>query len=165
MKKLIYLFLGLLIVSCNCNDTSNSKESWLFVHTADNAQVTNTTTIVMPVTNDIFAFTDRPYRKHIYMNGEKFASLWSETSENSFKTDPPNAVLTWMDGGEIKEVEVVITGVSSDGDTITYTINDASEVITGDILNVSLFVDTYNNQYQVQQYSLENQEIQAQESR
>ena len=75
MKKLIYLFLTVLIVSCNCNDTSNSKESWLFVHTADNAQVTNTTTIVMPVTNDIFAFTDRPYRKHIYMNSEKFASL------------------------------------------------------------------------------------------
>jgi hypothetical protein len=95
----------------------------------------------MPVTNDIFAFTDRPYRKHIYMNGKKFASLWSETSENSFKTDPPNAVLTWMDGDETKEVEVVITGASSDGDTITYTINDASGIITGDILNVSLFVD------------------------
>ena len=141
MKKYIYLVLTVLIVSCNCNDTSNSKESWLFVHTADNAQVTNTTTIVIPVTNDIFAFTDSPHRDYVYMSGKQFASLWDETSENSFKTDPPNAVLTWMDGDEIKEVEVVITGASSDGDTITYTINDTSGVITGDITNVSLFVD------------------------
>ena len=152
MKKLTYLVLTVLrvillvslayiVVSCNFNDTSSSKESWLFVHTADNTQVTNTTTIMMPVTNDIFAFTDRPYRKHIYMNGEQFASLWSNDDTNSFKIDPPNAVLTWMDGDEIKEVEVVITDSDFDGDTITYTINDTSGIITGDITNVSLFVD------------------------
>ena len=32
-------------------------EEWLFVHTADEAQVTNNTTIVMPVTRDIFAIS------------------------------------------------------------------------------------------------------------
>ena len=143
MKNLIYIFLTVLIVGCS-SDTKKSNVSWLFVHTADNAQVT-TTTIVMPMTNDIFAFTDRPYRKHLYMNGKNFASLWSNDETNSFYTDPPNAVLTWMDGDGVEEVEVVITDADFDGVNIIYTINDTSGIITDNIENVSLFVDGSGN--------------------
>ena len=140
MKKLLYLFLTVLIVACS-SDNKKSNVSWLFVHTADNTQVTNTT-IVMPMTNDIFAFTDRPYRKHFYMNGEQFTSLWDDNEEiDNFYTDPPNAVLTWVDGDEVKEVEVVITDADFDGDNIIYTINETSGIITDNIENVSLFVD------------------------
>jgi hypothetical protein len=139
MKKLTYLFLGLLIFACS-SDTKKSNESWLFVHTADNAQVTNTT-IVMPMTNDIFAFTDRPYRKHLYMNGTQYASLWSNDETNSFYTDPPNAVLTWVDGDEVKEVEVVITDADFDGDNIIYTIENSNLTDNQSFEDVSLFVD------------------------
>ena len=122
------------------SDTKKSNESWLFVHTADNAQVTNTT-IVMPMTNDIFAFTDRPYRKHLYMNGTQYASLWSNDETNSFYTDPPNAVLTWVDGDEVKEVEVVITDADFDGDNIIYTIENSNLTDNQSFEDVSLFVD------------------------
>jgi len=115
-------------------------EEWLFVHTADEAQVTNNTTIVMPVTRDIFAFTDRPYRKHAYMTGQQFASLWADSGSNSFKTDPPNAVLTWVEGEDVKEAEVVITGASIDGNSITYTTNSHPNTV-GTIKSVSVFVD------------------------
>ena len=115
-------------------------EEWLFVHTADEAQVTNNTTIVMPVTRDIFAFTDRPYRKHAYMTGQQFASLWAKAGSNSFKTDPPNAVLTWVEGEDVKEAEVVITGASIDGNSITYTTNSHPNTV-GTIKSVSVFVD------------------------
>jgi hypothetical protein len=115
-------------------------EEWLFVHTAEEAQVTNNTTIVMPVTRDIFAFTDRPYRKHAYITGEQFASSWPKGGSNSFKTDPPNAVLTWVEGEDVKEAEVVITGASIDGNSITYTTNAHSNTV-GTIKSVSLFVD------------------------
>jgi hypothetical protein len=113
-----------------------AAEEWLFVHTTEEAQVTNNTTIVMPVTRDIFALTDRHYRKHAYMTGEQFASLWA----NSFKTDPPNAVLTWVDGEDVKEAELVITGASIDGTSITYTTNSHRNTV-GTIKSVSLFVD------------------------
>jgi hypothetical protein len=116
-------------------------EEWLFVHTADEAQVTNNTTIVMPVTRDIFAFTDRPYRKHAYMTGEQFASSWPKGGSNSFKTDPPNAVLTWVEGEEVKEAEVVITGASIDGNSITYTRKSSATIPDGTLKAVSLFVD------------------------
>jgi hypothetical protein len=116
-------------------------EEWLFVHTADEAQVTNNTTIVMPVTRDVFAFTDRPYRKHAYMTGEQFASLWAEAGSDSFKADPPNAVLTWVDGEDVKEAELVITGASFDGDSITYTRKHPATVQFRNLKSVSLFVD------------------------
>ena len=79
---------------------------WLFVHTAQTAEMTSATTLVMPVTRDIFAFTDRPNRMHGYMNAHEFVSLWDEGEGDTFKADPPNAVLTWVDGDEMKEAEV-----------------------------------------------------------
>ncbi len=115
-------------------------EEWLFVHTAEEAQVTNNTTIVMPVTRDIFAFTDRPYRKHVYMTGEQFASTWAKAGSGSFKTDPPNAVLTWVEGEDVKEAEVVITGASIDGNSITYTTLSQLNTV-GTLKYVSVFVD------------------------
>ncbi len=72
---------------------------WLFVHTAQTAEMTSATILVIPVTRDIFAFTDRPNRMHGYMNAHEFVSLWDEGEGDTFKADPPNAVLTWVDGG------------------------------------------------------------------
>ena len=134
MSKISIIILSLMV------STLIFAEEWLFVHTAEEAQVINNTTIVMPVTRDIFAFTDRPYRKHDYMTGEQFVSLWADSGSNSFKTDPPNAVLTWVEGEDVKEAEVVITGASIDGNSITYTTNSHPNTV-GTIKSVSVFVD------------------------
>jgi len=136
--KLSIIMLSLAAMTFTFAEDKPAEE-WLFVHTAEEAQVTNNTTIVMPVTRDIFAFTDRPYRKHAYMTGEQFASLWDEGA--SFKTDPPNAVLTWIDGEDVKEAEVVITGASFDGNTITYNRKYSAIVPFGKLNSISLFVD------------------------
>ncbi|CAI8429328.1 MAG: Uncharacterised protein [Flavobacterium sp. SCGC AAA160-P02] len=146
MKKLLLLSV-FLIFACT-SDTKKSDESWLFVHTAKNAQVTNNTTIIMPLTRDIFAFTDRPYRKHLYLNGKQYASLWSTDETNSFKTDPPNAVLTWVDKDEVKEIEVIITNTSFNEGNLTYSIKENSGIVVNKIENVSLFVD-FQNWHQV----------------
>jgi hypothetical protein len=139
-SKISIIILSLMACTFTFAEDKPAEE-WLFVHTADEAQVTNNTTIVMPVTRDIFAFTDRPYRKHAYMTGEQFASMWAEAGSDSFKTDPPNAVLTWVDGEDVKEAEVVITGASIDGDSITYTRKHPATVQFSDLKSVSLFVD------------------------
>jgi hypothetical protein len=138
-SKLSIIVLSLMASTFTFAEDKPAEE-WLFVHTADEAQVTNNTTIVMPVTRDIFAFTDRPYRKHAYMTGQQFASLWAKAGSNSFKTDPPNAVLTWVEGEDVKEAEVVITGASIDGNSITYTTNSHPNTV-GTIKSVSMFVD------------------------
>ncbi len=144
MKKLIYLFLGLLIVACSTDDNNNSDDAqaeWLYVHTAIEANATNSNTLVMPVTNDIFAFTDRPDREHKYISAEEFVSYWSDDATNSFQFDPPKAVLTSVGDDGIAEVEVVIIGASTDGDNITYTIQNPKLTENATFQDVSLFVD------------------------
>jgi hypothetical protein len=139
MSKISIIILSLMASTFTFAEDKPAEE-WLFVHTADEAQVTNNTTIVMPVTRDIFAFTDRPYREHAYMTGEQFTSLWADSGSNSFSNDPANAVLTWVDGEDVKEAELVITGASFDGNSITYTTNSHRNTV-GTIKSVSLFVD------------------------
>jgi surface protein len=95
----------------------------------------------MPVTNDIFAFTDRPDREHKYISAEEFVSYWSEDATNSFQFDPPNAVLTSVDDNGVAEVEVVIINASTDGDNITYTIQNPKLTDNATFEDVSLFVD------------------------
>ena len=144
MKKLIYLFLTVLIVACTTDDNNNvddTQAEWLYVHTAIEANATNSKTLVMPVTNDIFAFTDRPDREHKYISAEEFVSYWSEDATNSFQFDPPNAVFTSVSDDVVAEVEVVIIGASTDGDNITYTIQNPKLTENATFQDVSLFVD------------------------
>jgi hypothetical protein len=119
---------------------------WLFVHTAQTAEMTSDTTLVMPATRDIFAFTDRPYREHTYLNAHEFVSLWDEGEGDTFKADPPNAVLTWVDGDEMKEAELLVIGAQtlSNGREISYEVTlEAGEQPGGKIAATSLFVDSY----------------------
>ena len=119
---------------------------WLFVHTAQTAEMTSDTMLVMPVTRDIFAFTDRPNRMHGYMNAHEFVSLWDEGEGDTFKADPPNAVLTWVDSAEMKEAEVLITNAKVVGDeygtAVQYSVKvEAGETPVGKIGFASFFVD------------------------
>ena len=158
MKKLIYLFLGLIIVACSdderiINYTNNTLEKeWLYTHTAleatatVEATTTSGTTIVIPFTEDIFAFSDRPNREYKYISGDEFSSYWNDYDDaNSFKLDPPNAVLTWVDGGNVEEVEVVITDADFDGNNVIYTIENSSITANQSFEDVSLFVDGNGN--------------------
>ena len=148
MKKLSYLFLALLIVACTTDDNNNYDNSndlqkeWLYTHTAIEATATSSTTLVIPFTEDIFAFTDRPNREFKYISGDEFASYWNDyDDENSFKLDPPNAVLTWLDADGGEEVEVVITDADFDGTNVIYTIENTTITANQSFEDVSLFVD------------------------
>ena len=149
--------LTVLIVGCSTDDDNNNDNSsdlqkeWLYTHTSLDATATNSTTIVIPLTGDIFAFTDRPNREYKYISGDEFASYWNDyDDENSFKLDPPNAVLTWVDEDGVEEVEVVITDAHFDGANIIYTIENTTITANQSFEDVSLFVDgngSSNNVY------------------
>jgi len=136
------------MLSCTTDDNNNVDNSntlekeWLYTHTALEATATSSTTIVMPFTEDIFAFTDRPNREHKYISGDEFASYWNDYDDgNSFKLDPPNAVLTWVDADGVSEVEVVITDANFDGNNVIYTIENTTITANQSFEDVSLFVD------------------------
>ena len=87
LKPLALIALLLFTTSAIAEDAKPAE--WLFVHTAQTAEMTSATTLVMPVTRDIFGFTDRPNRLHGYMNAHEFVSLWDESEGDTFKADPP----------------------------------------------------------------------------
>ena len=144
-KILLALVMAMGTQGVAAEDAAKPAE-WLFVHTAQTAEMTSATTLVMPVTRDIFAFTDRPNRMHGYMNAHEFVSLWDEGEGDTFKADPPNAVLTWVDGDEMKEAEVLITNAKVVGDeygtAVQYSVKvEAGETPVGKIGFASFFVD------------------------
>ena len=143
LKILSLVLFTLLLVTCNTDDDVQPQtEQWLYAHTASQGIANSSTTFVMPVTDDIFGFTDRPYRKIKYISGDEFASSWNDYDDaNSFKLDPPNAVLTYLDGEETKELEVVITDATFDNSNITYTIDNTSLTNNETFDDASLFVD------------------------
>ena len=139
------LITGLFFSSSAIAEDAKPAE-WLFVHTAQTAEMTSATTLVMPVTRDIFAFTDRPNRMHAYMKAHQFVTLWDKSEGDTFKADPPNAVLTWVDGDEMKEAEVLITNAKVVGDgygtAVQYSVKqEAGDSPEGNIGAASLFVD------------------------
>jgi hypothetical protein len=127
-----------------------AKKEWLFVHTADEVHVKSSTVIVMPAEKDIFAFTDRPYREHMYLTPGQYVSLWGDNGGNdSFLTDPPNAVLTWVSPKDgVHEAEIVLTYAKYKNEKIEYTFKFLSGqklAVNGQEIKmatgISLFVD------------------------
>ena len=139
------LVTGLFFSSSAIAEDAAKPAEWLFVHTAQSAEMTSATTLVMPATRDIFAFTDRPNRQHGYLNAHEFVSLWDEGEGDTFKADPPNAVLTWVDGDEMKEAEVLIIGAETvgHGREIAYEVKleAGSDMPVGKMGSASFFVD------------------------
>ena len=116
--------MSLLLAGCATSDPSSKpQKSWLFAHIAIEAKIINETTIVMPITQDIIAFTTEPFHKHAALSGEQFTLLTSGTESELFKTGPRNAILSWLDEKGTQEVRVVVTGakISGEGKNITYT--------------------------------------------
>jgi hypothetical protein len=87
-------------------------------------------------------FSDRPERVVGHMTNEQFVDGWSQ-GENSFASDPPNAVLSYIDAGDDRPEDcvVVLRDPKVDSDSILYSI----ELLEGSVPQSSgpctLFID------------------------
>lgn len=70
---------------------------------------------ISPVT---LYFTDRPERIAGTMQTGRFPSFWTE-GRDSFLSDPPNADLSILEGGELRQVVVVLRDPELSGDDLT----------------------------------------------
>jgi hypothetical protein len=100
LNKLKYLCIffalsGFTAVVADCH-SKKAKEEWLFVITADRFELEGDTLTLYKKSDELIAFTDRPYRKQMHLTFQELANAWDK-GENSFKDDPPNAYLTWED--------------------------------------------------------------------
>ena len=86
--KSLAIAASLLFTGAAIAEETKDKISWLFVQTAETAEVTSEDTLVMPVTREIFAFTDRPNRLHGYINAHEFVAFWDEFLHRSCDMHP-----------------------------------------------------------------------------
>jgi len=136
------LFSALFSLACVSAHAAEGDAQWLFVQTAADF-TSNGDTLTIPYEREIFAFTDRPNRQHAYLNATELTSLWN-TGENTFAENPPNAVLTWVEDGEVREAEIILTAaqVGDQGRSITYQFQfEAGHALPQTAARVSLFID------------------------
>jgi hypothetical protein len=105
--------------------------------TFDQASSKLTLTGVSPIT--VF-FTDRPERIAGNMKTASFIPFWGE-GKDSFKSDPPNADISLLDGKTLTQVIAELQDPVLSGDNLSYTI----KVLKGDVPtkadDVSVFID------------------------
>ena len=149
-SKLQIITLLALISACTNSDlASEPNNKWMFAHMSSEGHISNETTVIMPVTQDIIAFTDSPYQKHAEISGLEFISLLGDvrpTATRRHLNKSRNAVLSWLDGDQTREIRLVITGaeVGRAGKSIAYTAEfiDALSGVQA-LVSPHLYIDRY----------------------
>ena len=88
-------------------------------------------------------FSDRPKREVGHMTSARFVEYWGE-GENSFKSDPPNAVLSYTDGhpgAPSEDAVITIRDPRLTGDTLTYSFTLLDGTVPASTGPVVLFID------------------------
>jgi hypothetical protein len=121
-----------------------AAEESMFVQTAAGIASDGATLTLERVTPATLYFSDRPQRIVGHMTTADFVELWGE-GENSFESDPPNAVLAFVaPGNDVPDDAVIVIKNPSlaNGD-----LSHAIEVLEGAIPAtagpVTLFIDPF----------------------
>ena len=144
MRKILLLILIMIssIASAQAEQAKNAEQSvqLMFVQTAHNVAFNNGTLTLKRVAPTTLFFADRPKREVGHMTMEDFLKDWNE-GENSFATDPPNAVLSIFDKDKITDVVIVLSKPQLKGQDLSYEVKilDGEMPVTGD--ESSLFID------------------------
>ena len=100
-------------------------EQSMFVQTAQGIESDGAKLTLQGITPSTLYFSDRPQRVVGHMATTDFVDLWA-IGDNSFETDPPNAVLSFLEPGADVPVDavVVLTAPNLTGDgNLTYSID------------------------------------------
>jgi hypothetical protein len=123
---------------------ANQEEEvqYLFVQMAKGAAMEKEKLILKDISPTVIFFSDRPKRIAGHMTIEDFVWEWQEdTGKNSFKADPPNAVLSIFDKDEVEDVVVELKNPQLKNNDLIYQISvleDDKPLPSGP---VSLFID------------------------
>ena len=119
-------------------------EESMFVQTAQGIDSTGGTLTLRGITPSTLYFSDRPQRVVGHMTTDDFVDLWG-AGDNSFETDPPNAVLAFLQPGADAPADAVIVIKEphlSNGD-LSYTIEVLEGAVPAHTGPVTLFIDPF----------------------
>lgn len=85
-------------------------------------------------------FSDRPNRIVGHMHSKTFVGQWAE-GEDSFESNPPNAVLSVLDENGVNDATVVLSNPQIDGDRLSYQVKVLDGKPPMGFETASLFID------------------------
>ena len=117
----------------------------MFVQTAQGIESDGAKLTLQGITPSTLYFSDRPQRVVGHMATTDFVDLWA-IGDNSFETDPPNAVLSFLEPGADVPVDavVVLTAPNLTGDgNLSYSIEVLEGAVPAHTGPVTLFIDPF----------------------
>jgi hypothetical protein len=121
-----------------------ATEEAMFVQTAQGIDSADGTLALRGITPSTLYFSDRPQRAVGHMASTDFVELWG-AGENSFETDPPNAVLSFLEpGADVPEdVVIVIKEPQLTNGDLSYSIEVLEGAVPAHTGPVTLFIDPF----------------------
>ena len=120
-------------------------EESMFVQTAQGIDSDGKTLTLRGITPSTLYFSDRPERVVGHMTTSDFVDLWA-IGDNSFESDPPNAVLAFLEPGADVPDDVVVVlkepELSGTGE-LSYAIEVLEGTVPAKTGPVSLFIDPF----------------------
>jgi hypothetical protein len=119
-------------------------EQSMFVQTAQGITSDGETLTLTGVTASTLYFSDRPQRVVGHMATSDFVDLWGEGA-NSFKDDPPNAVLAFLQPGDDvpEDAVVVIRDPRLEDGRLSYAIESLDGTVPPQAGPITLFIDPF----------------------
>lgn len=120
--------------------TDDDMVELLFVQTGGTVTLGNGELTIADLNPHTLYFSDRPERIVGRVTTKDFVDHWASGSD-SFKADPPNAVLTADNGETADEVTVVLSDPRLEGTTLVYAVEvlDGPDSLSGEW--ATLFID------------------------
>lgn len=148
MKKYLatILFLTVLGFTFNAsaqvftvNDSGGPTYLYVLSGTSGKMEGESLTISGMP---SVVYFADSPSRIAGHMSVSDFSELWNGSSD-SFEADPPNAVLSVMDGDNVKNFVVELMNAEAKDNSVTFKIRILKGIPPKNFGSSSLFVDMH----------------------
>jgi hypothetical protein len=112
----------------------------LFVQNAQGVSLDNGKLTLKGISPTTIYFSDRPERIAGHMTMKEFVPFWTE-GKDSFLSDPPNATLSALSGGSVKDFVVELRNPRLSGDELSYDIRLLEGVLPINDGPCSLFID------------------------
>jgi hypothetical protein len=142
---ILFIVLTLSILSCDKKHEQTKEEKshdveFLIVQNADSVILNQGQLKLKNIATTTLYFSDRPDRIVGRIATQKYVEHWS-VGDNNFKSDPPNAVISVLRGGEAEDITVILTQPSLEGADLVYNVEvlDGSTSLNGGA--VALFID------------------------
>jgi len=120
-------------------------EESMFVQTAQGIDSDGKTLTLRGITPSTLYFSDRPERVVGHMTTADFVDLWA-IGDNSFESDPPNAVLAFLEPGADVPDDVVVVlrePVLDGAGDLSYSVEVLEGAVPAKTGPVTLFIDPF----------------------